>query len=331
MHVVCGMATMLRVVFLALCTMRLAEAAAPPTASPTAAPSSAPTSAPSSAPTGAIEVPAGKEIKIKVQMTVANVDYDTLMTKPNVLALFKLRTQESIAEAAGPAINKNMVEVLLYRGSVRIEAFITPPDASMVSSIESAVTAASSTLQSNMVTRISAIPGVEQVTTGVIAVTAPVVEALLLTITEAPTPAPTTDNTYKIVRNGTCVEAGLTRITTEEECEWAAGVLRLRDTSVYTECKPAGVCDKRPPGCIYARNYYLQLNPRGVGVPCGAVHGPNKATYDCICRGEPTAVPTAAPTPAPTPAPGPASAATRAPWRLAAFAASGAVASCIAV
>ena len=69
-------------------------------------------------------------------------------------------------------------------------------------------------------------------------------------------------------------------ISTKKECEDAAKVLGLLDTSAYELQDPA-----RPHGCHYADNDWLGIaSPEGhpyANIPCGSTD--HKRDYECIC------------------------------------------------
>jgi hypothetical protein len=128
-------------------------------------------------------------------MTIASVDYDSLINDATLLASFESSCQSTIASSAG--VGASNVAVTLSAGSVAVDYTITVP----ASSASSALTTLTSSinagdLASDMATALTAIPGIDAVTDGTISVTD----------MSIPTVAVDTTTTEFIVRGGTTTE-----------------------------------------------------------------------------------------------------------------------------
>ena len=87
---------------------------------------------------------------------------------------------------------------------------------------------------------------------------------------------------YERVSSGTCKSLGMELVRYKRECDFAATKLGLSDTtaSSYNDQYV-----RRPHGCIYASNDWLQWNDLmespNASVPCGTRDG--IVEYDCLC------------------------------------------------
>eukprot|EP00929_Paragymnodinium_shiwhaense_P002454 TRINITY_DN10270_c0_g5_i1.p1 TRINITY_DN10270_c0_g5~~TRINITY_DN10270_c0_g5_i1.p1 ORF type:complete len:1155 (+),score=175.60 TRINITY_DN10270_c0_g5_i1:43-3507(+) len=153
-----------------------------------AAPTATPTAAPTNAPPGPAP-PAAEEEKVKVALTVANVDYNSLAADETLLTNFKEAIKEVVA-AAIPGVAASDVEVVVSAGSVNVEAKVRPPANSNITSVEdSLATAAVGTLADDLVSAVAAVPGIDKASNGQIAVQGLTVQ--VTSETPSPTSAPT--------------------------------------------------------------------------------------------------------------------------------------------
>ena len=86
--------------------------------------------------------------------------------------------------------------------------------------------------------------------------------------------------------SGTCASIGMVLVDTKEECEVAATMLGLSDTTASS-----ALLNGRPHGCIYASNGWLNwYEPIGSpypSAPCGSIFNESSYVdlvhYDCLC------------------------------------------------
>jgi hypothetical protein len=112
--------------------------------------------------------------KVSLSMTVANVNYNSLITDASLMHSFTSFCKAVIAEKAGSGIVDEDVDVTLSEGSVNVHAVITIPPASFATagSVQSNVVGAkeSGGLSSALVTTISSISGISDHTSGPISI-----------------------------------------------------------------------------------------------------------------------------------------------------------------
>ena len=84
-----------------------------------------------------------------------------------------------------------------------------------------------------------------------------------------------------MIDSGSCDSHGYVMVESKNECEKAATILSLMDTTGYES-----QTKDRPYGCIYADNDWLNwYSPDGATYPsalCGSFDGEHY--YSCICR-----------------------------------------------
>ena len=82
------------------------------------------------------------------------------------------------------------------------------------------------------------------------------------------------------INSGDCESHGMRMLKSKKECEEAADVLELSDSSLFELQDPL-----RPQGCIYASNDWLSwASPHShsdPSKPCGSID--SGMTYSCIC------------------------------------------------
>merc|ERR1711966_51669 len=116
-----------------------------------------------------ITLPGGtSQPPVKMTMTVQGVQYAELQQNPTLLSSFTDTIKQTLADAAGPQITKENVEVKLSSGSVVVDATIQPPPKIFVSGLET--TLANAGIESSVATSVKAVPGISAVTKGAISV-----------------------------------------------------------------------------------------------------------------------------------------------------------------
>eukprot|EP00929_Paragymnodinium_shiwhaense_P002450 TRINITY_DN10270_c0_g2_i1.p1 TRINITY_DN10270_c0_g2~~TRINITY_DN10270_c0_g2_i1.p1 ORF type:complete len:1288 (+),score=231.96 TRINITY_DN10270_c0_g2_i1:74-3937(+) len=160
-----------------------------PTAVPTAAPTASPTAVPTAVPTGVpTATPTAVPPKVKVGLTVNNVDYNALTSNKALLDLFMDVIRHLIADLI-PGISAQDVQVVLRAGSVKVEAAVVPPENTTLTAVEDSLATAASAgnMSDDLVTAVKAVPGISAATNGEIAV-----QGIQVTLeTAAPTATPT--------------------------------------------------------------------------------------------------------------------------------------------
>lgn len=106
--------------------------------------------------------------RVTVTMTVANVDYSQLTANAALMSSFKSAVADTLASKIS-GVNASDIEVVLKQGSVIVEAKISVPSGSSAASMETTL-ASDQTLSQGMVTAISNLPNISDVSTGAITV-----------------------------------------------------------------------------------------------------------------------------------------------------------------
>jgi len=125
--------------------------------------------------------------RAEVTMTVENVDYDALTASPDLLAEFRSAVCEAITREADREIGEEHMELTLTAGSVVVRAAITPPADISVHALHSALDQ-SETFHESVAGLVADIEGIEEVSSGAIAVSE---LRVLLVAGDASTAAPT--------------------------------------------------------------------------------------------------------------------------------------------
>lgn len=104
-----------------------------------------------------------------LRIAVNNVDYSALLQRPQLLSDFETNTKNILAVEAGCGIQAKDVQLLLSAGSVVVQAAFQLPAGISRDSIRSKL-ASSASLQHEMISKLSSISGIQDVTTGPILV-----------------------------------------------------------------------------------------------------------------------------------------------------------------
>eukprot|EP00929_Paragymnodinium_shiwhaense_P076281 TRINITY_DN39189_c0_g1_i5.p1 TRINITY_DN39189_c0_g1~~TRINITY_DN39189_c0_g1_i5.p1 ORF type:complete len:1170 (+),score=420.06 TRINITY_DN39189_c0_g1_i5:206-3715(+) len=118
-------------------------------------------------------IPQVKSENVVVSMKVSNVDYPSLLRNPSMLADFKAKTKEAIAEAAGPGVKPHDVSLQLSSGSVAVKATITPPAGVSAKRLGQSMSSGAGGLAAGVVAKVKTVSGIESVVSGEIACTPP--------------------------------------------------------------------------------------------------------------------------------------------------------------
>lgn len=106
--------------------------------------------------------------EVVVSMTLTGIDYALLTKNKQLTAMVTDVIKEEIAGAAGGGISPDSVTPVLKQGSVKVESTIKVPEGTPVDSVTSRVKE-SRTLKSAIAGRVNDLPGMDKVTTGVVA------------------------------------------------------------------------------------------------------------------------------------------------------------------
>jgi len=115
---------------------------------------------------GTTETP--KSPEVMVSMTLTNIDYGLFKKNRALMAMVSDVIKEEVSSAAGNGISPGSVEPLFREGSVKVSSVIHVPEDVPLDSVVSKVKG-SRTLKSAVAERVTNLPGMAEVTTGVVA------------------------------------------------------------------------------------------------------------------------------------------------------------------
>eukprot|EP00929_Paragymnodinium_shiwhaense_P055936 TRINITY_DN27_c0_g3_i2.p1 TRINITY_DN27_c0_g3~~TRINITY_DN27_c0_g3_i2.p1 ORF type:complete len:2604 (-),score=730.98 TRINITY_DN27_c0_g3_i2:225-7616(-) len=107
---------------------------------------------------------------LAIGFTVQNIEYGQLAASKDLLAGFKNAIATTLASAAsgaaGTTVSKDMIEVILSEGSIKVVARVTPPTGSNVQQLTSGLSQGGGALESEVLAALQTVPNIEGVTTG---------------------------------------------------------------------------------------------------------------------------------------------------------------------